>query len=117
MGAPKPIVVRQAIIVGRSLPCAAARADARGGRINWTRVESLRPCGGIRIEDDLAVTATGSENLTRDALRALGGAVARPADSADTRALQALNAKIHRDERVDMVLLPFSDGVTLARKR
>jgi predicted O-methyltransferase YrrM len=46
-----------------------------------------------------------------------GGAVARPAETADTRALQALNAKIHRDERVDMVLLPFSDGVTLARKR
>jgi len=46
-----------------------------------------------------------------------GGAVARPADSDDTRALQALNAKVHHDERVDMVLLPFSDGVTLARKR
>jgi predicted O-methyltransferase YrrM len=46
-----------------------------------------------------------------------GDAVAREADSADTRALQALNAKVHRDERVDMVLLPFSDGVTLARKR
>ena len=46
-----------------------------------------------------------------------GGAVARPAESDDTRALQALNAKIHADERVDMVLLPFSDGVTLARKR
>ena len=46
-----------------------------------------------------------------------GGAVARPAETDDTRALQALNAKIHRDERVDMVLLPFSDGVTLVRKR
>ncbi len=46
-----------------------------------------------------------------------GGAVARPADGEDTRALQALNAKIHADPRVDMVLLPFSDGVTLARKR
>jgi caffeoyl-CoA O-methyltransferase len=46
-----------------------------------------------------------------------GGDVARPSDSADTTALQKLNDKIHRDERVDMVLLPFSDGVTLARKR
>jgi predicted O-methyltransferase YrrM len=46
-----------------------------------------------------------------------GGAVARPADSEDTAALQALNDKLHRDERVDLVLLPFSDGVTLARKR
>ena len=45
------------------------------------------------------------------------GAVARSANDADTLALQALNAKIHADARVDMVLLPFSDGVTLARKR
>ena len=34
----------------------AARADARGQKINWTRVAQLRPFGGIRIEDDLAVT-------------------------------------------------------------
>ena len=46
-----------------------------------------------------------------------GGAVAKPSTSADTLALQALNLKIHQDDRVDMVLLPFSDGVTLARKR
>jgi len=48
-----------------------ARADARGKHINWRRVESLRPFGGIRIEDDLAVTASGCENLTRDAFAAL----------------------------------------------
>lgn len=46
---------------------AAARADARAHLIRWSRVDSLRPCGGIRVEDDLAVTATGCENLTRDA--------------------------------------------------
>jgi caffeoyl-CoA O-methyltransferase len=46
-----------------------------------------------------------------------GGAVAGDAQDADTVALRALNEKIHRDERVDMVMLPFSDGVTLARKR
>ena len=46
-----------------------------------------------------------------------GGAAAHPSDRPDTRAIQALNTKVHLDERVDMVLLPFSDGVTLARKR
>lgn len=44
-----------------------ARADARGAKINWLRVEQFRKFGGIRIEDNLAVTATGCENLTRDA--------------------------------------------------
>ena len=47
----------------------AARADARGRQINWPRVDALAPYGGIRIEDDLAVTASGHENLTRDAFR------------------------------------------------
>ena len=47
-----------------------------------------------------------------------GGSVVHPADGdADTEALQVLNAKIHRDERVDMALLPIGDGLTLARKR
>jgi predicted O-methyltransferase YrrM len=36
---------------------------------------------------------------------------------ADTAALQALNIKLHRDERVDLSLLPLGDGLTLARKR
>jgi caffeoyl-CoA O-methyltransferase len=45
------------------------------------------------------------------------GAVARPADSADTAALQALNDKLHHDERIDLSLLPIGDGLTLARKR
>jgi Xaa-Pro dipeptidase len=49
----------------------AARSDARGRHINWSRVESLAHFGGIRIEDDLAITATGCENLTRDAFRSL----------------------------------------------
>lgn len=46
-----------------------------------------------------------------------GGDVARPAQDADTRALQVLNDKLHRDERVDMAMLPIGDGLTLARKR
>jgi predicted O-methyltransferase YrrM len=45
------------------------------------------------------------------------GAVARPANDADTAALQALNAKLRRDERVDHALLTVGDGLALARKR
>ncbi|HZZ66106.1 MAG TPA: class I SAM-dependent methyltransferase [Candidatus Baltobacteraceae bacterium] len=47
-----------------------------------------------------------------------GGDVAREAGGdADTAALQALNAKIGRDERVDATLLPIGDGLMIARKR
>ena len=45
------------------------------------------------------------------------GDVARPAEDDDTRALQALNDKLHRDERIDMAMLPIGDGLTLARKK
>lgn len=47
-----------------------ARADARGDKINWARIDRFRPFGGIRIEDNLAVTCDGCENLTRDAFAA-----------------------------------------------
>jgi Xaa-Pro dipeptidase len=45
----------------------AARSDGRGRHINWLKVEALARFGGIRIEDDLAVTRDGCENLTRNA--------------------------------------------------
>ncbi len=45
-----------------------------------------------------------------------GGNVAQPAEDDDTRALQALNDKLHRDARVDMAMLPIGDGLTLVRK-
>ncbi|MDH3430477.1 MAG: Xaa-Pro dipeptidase [Gammaproteobacteria bacterium] len=37
----------------------------------WNSVNWLRPFGGVRIEDDVRVSATGCENLTRDAFAAL----------------------------------------------
>ena len=32
--------------------------------INWRLVDQLSPCGGIRIEDNVAVTESGFDNLT-----------------------------------------------------
>lgn len=46
------------------------------------------------------------------------GRVADPADDdEDTRALRAFNAKLHREERIWLSLLPLADGLTLALKR
>lgn len=38
-------------------------------------------------------------------------------DSADTRAIQALNRTLKRDRRLDLSLLPLGDGLSLCRKR
>jgi predicted O-methyltransferase YrrM len=46
------------------------------------------------------------------------GDVADPANQEpDTVALRAFNDALHRDERIDLALLPVGDGLTLARKR
>ena len=50
--------------------------ELRNGRlgkdVDWDAVERWQPCGGIRIEDNVLVTETGSRNLTRPALQRCG---------------------------------------------
>lgn len=47
------------------------KAGPHAERIDWPLVDELRPCGGIRIEDNVVVRAEGGENLTRAAFAAL----------------------------------------------
>ncbi len=64
-------------------------------------LELLRPGGLIAIDNVLWF-----------------GAVADPAaQDPDTKALRALNEKVHGDERVHMALAPISDGIMLVQKR
>ena len=67
-------------------------------------------------ERTLALLRTGGLVLVDNTL--WSGRVADPeiAD-ADTVALRHFNEVLHRDERVDLSLLPLGDGLTLARKR
>ena len=44
------------------------RSGPASGEIDWERVAQLKKFGGIRVEDDVLVTATGAENLTRPLL-------------------------------------------------
>jgi Xaa-Pro dipeptidase len=54
----------------------AAHADLRRAHINWEVAEELRPYGGIRIEDNVATTAAGPENMTRDAFAGIAASAA-----------------------------------------
>lgn len=49
----------------QALQTSPAAAD-----VNWKLVAQLEPCGGIRIEDNVRVSAGEPENLTRDAFAA-----------------------------------------------
>ena len=44
----------------------------RGGRhaaaFDWKAIDALLPCGGVRVEDNVLVTASGPRNLTRERL-------------------------------------------------
>ncbi|TQV72102.1 Xaa-Pro dipeptidase [Aliikangiella marina] len=47
------------------------KATEHAKSVNWERVESFKPFGGIRIEDDIVVQENGVLNLTREAFAAL----------------------------------------------
>jgi Xaa-Pro dipeptidase len=47
------------------------RAEGDATAINWDAVARLAPCGGIRIEDNVLVTAMAGDNLTRKAFASL----------------------------------------------
>jgi Xaa-Pro dipeptidase len=55
---------------------APLRARPEGKLVDWNLVEALAPLGGIRIEDDVLVTAGGTRNLTREVLPVGGGTIA-----------------------------------------
>ncbi len=46
---------------------AKLKSSKAAAHVNWRRVESLRGCGGIRIEDNIHLTEDRAVNLTRQA--------------------------------------------------
>jgi caffeoyl-CoA O-methyltransferase len=75
-------------------------ADKASYPIYWDElVPRMRPGGLIAVD-----------NVLR------GGRVIAP-QNADDRAIAAFNADVRDDVRVDVVMLPIADGLTLARRR
>jgi caffeoyl-CoA O-methyltransferase len=77
-------------------------ADKPGYRTYWDEiVPRLRP-GGLVLVDNVLWS---------------GKVVDESDQSEDTQAIRAVNDHIAADERVDVVMLPIADGLTIARKR
>jgi predicted O-methyltransferase YrrM len=79
-------------------------------------IDADKPAYDAYYEACLRVVRPGGLILIDNVLQ--GGRVAEPAeDDESVRVIRALNAKIATDARVDHVLLPLADGLTLARRR
>ena len=91
--------------------------EGRSGTYDFAFIDADKTGYDAYYERCLALVRTGGLIALDNML--WGGAVAHPArdDDADTAALQALNAKLGRDPRIDHALLTVGDGVALARKR
>ncbi len=79
-------------------------------------IDADKPSYDAYYEGCVRVVRPGGLILIDNVLQ--GGRVVDPdADSESVRAIRALNEKIAGDERVDHVLLPLADGLTMARVR
>jgi predicted O-methyltransferase YrrM len=104
------------LVIGPALATLDARLKAgEAGRYDFAFIDADKTAYDGYYERCLQLLRVGGLIAFDNTL--WGGAVARPSTDADTLALQALNDKLHHDERVDMALLAVSDGLTLARKR
>jgi predicted O-methyltransferase YrrM len=95
----------------------ARLAAGEAGAFDFAFIDADKSHYDAYYERCLALVRTGGLIALDNML--WNGDVARPArgGDADTAALQALNAKLQRDDRIDHALLTVGDGLALARKR
>jgi len=103
--------------LGPALDTLGALIEAgEGGHFDFMLIDADKTAYDSYYERGLTLLRSGGLIAIDNVL--WGGAVADPAETdSATKALRALNNKIGKDERVDTVLLPIGDGLTLARKR
>ena len=91
-------------------------AAGEAGRYDFAFVDADKPAYDSYYELLLKLLRPGGLMALDNTL--WSGAVLDPNErEPNTVALRALNDKLHRDERIDVSLLPVGDGLTLARKR
>jgi predicted O-methyltransferase YrrM len=91
-------------------------AAGEAGRYDFAFVDADKPAYDSYYELLLKLLRPGGLMALDNTL--WSGAVLDPNErEPNTVALRALNDKLHRDERIDLSLLPVGDGLTLARKR
>jgi predicted O-methyltransferase YrrM len=92
----------------------ALLADGQAGCFDFAFIDADKTGYDAYYERCLTLLRRGGLIAIDNAL--WGGRVARPPEDDETAAIQALNRKLHADQRIDLSLLPVADGLALARK-
>jgi caffeoyl-CoA O-methyltransferase len=94
---------------------AALAAEGMAGKFDFAFIDAHKPEYDGYYEACLRLVRANGLIAFDNMLQ--GGDVAdRSSQSTGVKAIRALNAKIAKDSRVDAVLLPVGDGMTLARR-
>lgn len=90
--------------------------EGRAGGFDLIFIDADKANYPAYLEHALALVRSGGLVLFDNVLWSGRVLEANP-DSADTRAIKALNRALKTDARIDLSLLPIGDGLTLCRKR
>jgi predicted O-methyltransferase YrrM len=97
-------------------PAVETLAELGDDTFDLAFIDADKPSYDAYYEGCLRVVRPGGLILIDNVL--WSGDVADPSvDNDSVRAIRALNEKVAGDERVDHVLLPLADGLTMARRR
>ena len=91
-------------------------AEGRAGTFDFAFIDADKENYDGYYERSLKLLRTGGL-IAVDNVLWHGKVVNESIQDADTRAIRALNEKLHRDERILVSLLSIGDGLTLAYKR
>ena len=91
-------------------------AEGRAGTFDWVFIDADKENYEAYYERSLELLQPGGLILIDNVLWS-GRVTQMDATDPETLAIRALNQKLHRDERINLSLLPLFDGLTLAHKR
>ena len=94
----------------------ALLAEGQAGTFDFSFIDADKETYDTYYEQSLRLLRPGGvialDNVFRD-----GRVTDSDIEDESVRAIQALNEKLHHDERVDLTMVPIADGLTLAMKR
>lgn len=94
----------------------ALLAEGAGGALDFAFIDADKTNYDAYYERSLTLLRPGGLVAIDNTLWS-GAVIDAGRKDDDTRAIRAMNGKVRQDTRVDMVMLPVGDGLTLARKK